>query len=196
MTDLHAAAERGDLSAISYALDSGADIDQTDGRGRTAVMTATYAGSSEAVRLLLERGANPNLQDDMLNTPFLYAGAEGMLEIAKLTYAAGADPSITNRYGGVAVIPACERGHVEMVRWLLEETTIDVNHVNRLGWTGLLEAIILSDGGPAHQDIVRILVGHGADVNIGDGNGVTPLAHARQRGYTEIVQTLLDAGAR
>ena len=81
-----------------------------------------------------------------------------------------------------------------MVRALLR-TDIDVDHVNDLGWTALLEAVILGEGGPAHQQIVRALVDAGADVDLADRDGVTPLAHARQRGYAEIVRTLEAAGA-
>ena len=76
----------------------------------------------------------------------------------------------TNRYGGTALIPACERGLVETVRMLLA-AGVDPNHVNRLGWTGLLEAIILSDGGPDHQAVVALLIAGGADVNLADGDG-------------------------
>ena len=47
-----------------------------------------------------------DLQDDRLDNPFLYAGAEGILDILKLANEAGADPAITNRYGGIALIPA------------------------------------------------------------------------------------------
>jgi ankyrin repeat protein len=185
----------GDLAGIVRSLEDGEDINQQDARGRTAVMAATYAGQVAAVRLLLEREANPDIQDEMLNTPFLYAGAEGMLDVLKLTNEAGADPAVTNRYGGTALIPACERGHADVVRYLLTNSDVDIDHVNRLGWTGLLEAIILSDGGPAHQEIVRILIEHGADVDLADGEGVTPLAHARARGYTEIARALREAGA-
>ena len=82
-----------------------------------------------------------------------------------------------------------------MVKELLK-TEIDIDHVNSLGWTALLEAIILSDGGPKHQEIVRILVAAGAAVNSPDQDGVTPLQHARRKGYREIVGTLEVAGAR
>jgi ankyrin repeat protein len=99
------------------------------------------------------------------------------------------DARITNRFGGTALIPASERGHVEMVRALLE-TDIEVDHVNRLGWTALLEAVILGDGGPAHQEIVQLLVDAGADRGIADGDGVTALEHARERGYDEIARIL------
>ena len=81
-----------------------------------------------------------------------------------------------------------------MVRALLE-TDIDVDHVNNLGWTALLEAVILGEGGPPHQQIVRALVDAGADVDLADRDGVTPLAaRAAARGYAEIVRTLEAAG--
>ena len=94
----------------------------------------------------------------------------------------------------ILVIPAAERGHVEMVK-LLVHTAVDINHVNHLGWTALLEAIVLSVGGPRHQQIVQILVDAGADVNIGDKEGITPLQHARQKEFHEIVRILETAGA-
>ncbi len=123
------------------------------------------------------------------------AGAEGRLEILRLTLLHGADLKSTNRYGGTALIPACERGHVEVVKTLLQ-AGVDPNHVNKLGWTGLLEAILLSDGGPRHQEIVRLLIDAGADVNLADADGVSPLAHARQRGQGGIERLLLAAGAQ
>ena len=79
---------------------------------------------------------------------------------------------------------------------LLLTTAIDVNHVNRLGWTALLEAILLGDGGVAHTEIVRLLLANKADPNLADAQGVTPLAHATQRGQRAIVQLLRAAGAR
>jgi len=60
----------------------------------------------------------------------------------------------------------------------------------------LLEAMVLSDGGPPHQRIVQMLVEYKADVNLADRNGVTPLGHARTRGFREIERILARAGAR
>ena len=160
-----------------------------------ALIEATRRNDIEAAHRLIAAGANVNAQDENRDSAFLLAGAEGHLEILKLTLQAGADPASTNRYGGTALIPACHHGHVETVRELLK-TAIDVNHVNRLGWTALLETVILGNGGPAYVEITRLLVGRGADVTLADGQGVTPLAHARQRGYREIASILETAGAR
>lgn len=137
-----------------------------------------------------------DIQDDMLNNPFLYAGAEGYMDILKLMIAAGADPKITNRYGGVALIPASEHGYVEVVEELLTNTKTDVNHVNNLGWTALLEAIILNDGSVKQQQTIRLLIEYGADVNLADKAGVSPLQHAREKGFKEIERILLEVGAK
>ena len=160
-----------------------------------ALIEATRRYDIEAARRLIAAGANVNAQDENRDSAFLLAGAEGHLEILKLTLQAGADLASTNRYGGTALIPACHHGHVETVRELLK-TAIDVNHVNRLGWTALLETVILGNGGPAYVEITRLLVARGADVTLADRQGVTPLAHARQRGYREIASILETAGAR
>ena len=189
------AAAAGDVAAIGAALADGAKPDALDAAGTPALMLATRARAADAVRALLDGEADPDAQDGERFNPFLYAGAEGLLDILRLVNEAGADPAITNLYGGVALIPASERGHVEVVRYLLSETDADVDHVNDLGWTALLEAILLSDGGPRHQEIVALLIESGADVDLADGDGVRPLAHARARGQTEIAALLESAGA-
>ncbi len=71
-----------------------------------------------------------------------------------------------------------------------------VDHVNNLGWTALLEAIMLGDGGQRHVEIVKLLIEAGADVNLADNDGVTPLRHARSRGYAPMVALLEKAGAK
>lgn len=193
---LIAAAEKGDTATVLRLLKEGAKLNARDARGRTAVMAATQANKVATVKALVEAGADINIRDNRLDNPFLYAGAEGLLEILKVLTPAKPNTRITNRFGGTALIPACERGHVEVVEFLLTQTDVEVNHVNNLGWTGLLEAIILSDGGPRHQRIVGLLIQHGADVNIADKEGVTPLQHARRRGYSVIARLLEAAGAR
>jgi ankyrin repeat protein len=195
-TELHAAAAADDAAKIKALVAAGAGIEAVDGEGRTPLLIATHANAIAAARELIAAGANVNAKDRKSDTPFLYAGAEGRLEILRLILATGrANLADTNRYGGTALIPAAHHGHPDTVRELLK-TKIAIDHVNRLGWTALLETIILSDGGPVHQDILAQLIAAGADVNLADGQGVTPLAHARQRGFAGMARMLEQAGAR
>jgi uncharacterized protein len=189
------ATQRGDREAVLKLLQQGADINVRDAQGRTPVMIATYQHNTDMVRTLLQAGAGVNIRDNNKENPLLHAAAQGWLDILRLAIEAHADTRLTNRFGGISIIPASERGHVEIVRELLTRTDINVNHVNNLSWTALLEAIVLSSGGKAHQQIVQLLVDYGADVNLADRDGVTPLQHARERGFTEIESILLQAGA-
>lgn len=191
---LVAAAGRGDLPALEALLRDGADVRAKDSSGRTALNSAAYGNHVEVFRRLLAAGSDVNEPDHVPSAPLMTAAVRGYVEIVRLALAAGADVKTINQYGGNALIPACHYGHVEVVRELLK-TKIDVNHVNNLGWTALLETVILGDGGAKHQEIMRLLLQHGARVNLADRDGVTALAHARRRGYKEMVQMLQRVGS-
>lgn len=191
---LIAAAGKGDLTAVERLIREAANIEARDGRGRTALLAATHGNHAAVARTLIAAGADVNAKDNMEDSPFLYAGAEGRTGILNMTLPT-ANLKSTNRYGGTALIPAAHHGHVEAVRILLG-TAIDKDHVNKLGWTALLEAVILGDGGPVHTEIVRLLVEAGANVNIGDHEGATPLMHAKRQGYAMMVRILEARGAR
>jgi ankyrin repeat protein len=192
---LLSAAAQGDVGVVRRLIDAGTQLETRDAQGRTALLLATHGNHVEVARTLIAAGADVNAKDSIQDSPYLYAGAEGRTEILKMTLAAGADLKSTNRYGGTALIPACHRGHVNAVKALLD-TKIDVDHVNGLGWTALLEAIILGNGGAAYWEIVRLLVAAGANVNLADRDGVTPLAHAKRSNFREIAAILEGAGAR
>lgn len=182
----------GDGARIGEAIADGADLEARDANGRTALLVATRSGRTDLALALVEAGADVNAKDEIRDTPFLYAGAEGRNDILAAIIATGrANLADTNRYGGTALIPAAHHGHPETVRMLLD-TDIDIDHVNDLGWTALMEAVILGDGGPVYQEIVGLLVDAGAG-NIPDREGRTPLDHARTRGYEAIAERI-EAG--
>jgi ankyrin repeat protein len=192
---LIAAAAKGDARAVQRLLEDGASVGAADEQGVTALIAAAYGNHIAVARLLIEAGADVNRQDQTRQSAYLIATSDGYLDLLRLTLAAGADVHRTDRYNGTGLIRAADRGHVEIIRELLK-TGIRVDHVNRLGWTALLEAIILGDGGARHTEVVRLLVASGADVNLADSNGVSPLAHARRRGFAAMADLLEQAGAR
>jgi len=174
------AVRAGDLAQVR-TLSEQDDLEARDSQGRTALLLATHANTVGIARVLIEAGADVNAKDGMKDTPFLYAGAEGRDEILKLILATGkVKLGDTNRYGGIALIPAAHHAHPTTVAILLE-AGLDVDHVNNLGWTALLEAVILGDGSPVYQEIVGLLVDAGAKP-IPDRDGITPLEHAKRRG--------------
>lgn len=179
-----------ELKEIKRYITHGQNVHVTNRRGRSALMMATYNHHIELVQLLIEAGADVNQQDDLKNTPYLYAAAEGYTELLELMNGK-VNPYITNRYGASGLISACERGSVDAVEWILKHTASDVDHINNLGWTALLEAIILGDGSGNYQQIIKLLLDAGANANIADKDGVTPLEHAEKRGYTNIASLLV-----
>ena len=191
---LIAASARGDLASVERLIREGAGVRARDNRGRTALLVATHGNHVAVARALIAAGSDVNAKDDVEDSPYLYAGAEGRIEILTMTLPT-ADLKSVNRYGGTALIPAAHHGHPDAVRVLLG-TAIDKDHVNRLGWTALLEAVILGDGGPVHTEIVRLLVEAGANVNIADRERVTPLQHAKRRGFAGMVRILEARGGR
>jgi uncharacterized protein len=149
------------------------------------LIAAAKANNAPLVSQLIGLGGNVNAKDAIQDSAFLYAGAEGLNEVLRLALAAGADVTSTNRYGGTALIPASEHGHVETVEILID-AGVPVNHVNNLGWTAMQEAILLNNGGPRQQEVVRLLLAAGADPNIRDPEGRTALQNAERLGFAEI----------
>ena len=189
---LLAAAQRGDATAAALAVRAGANLETRDPRGRTPLLLAVTEDRLVVARLLVHLGANPDALDDQHDTPWLVTGVTGSVAMLEVLLPAGPDLKIRNRFGGTSLIPASERGHVAYVRRVVR-TDIEINHVNNLGWTALLEAVILGDGSRRYQQIVSTLLDAGADPKIADRQDVTALQHAEQRGQRAVARILRDA---
>lgn len=170
------------LAAVRVALQKPLELESVDKHMKTPLMIATENEDFPIAKFLIESGANVNARDIYGNTPFMVAVSEGYTELVQLMLRASPDFSICNRFGGSALTCACERGHVEVVRALLSSRYIfDIDHRDELGWTPLMETVILGDGGERYVEIARLLISAGADIQALDGEGRSCLDHAVRR---------------
>jgi ankyrin repeat protein len=193
---LHEAAAKGDAAEITKLIAEGEKVNIQDSKSRTPLHVAVFFKKYDAVRALLKAGANPNAIEHERYDPVTIASVANDVDMLKILLEGGASArNITSRYDGSALIAAAHLGHVEIVK-LLIAAKAPLNHVNNLGWTALMESIVLGTGGANHTATLRALVEAGADVNIPDRQKITPLQHARRRGYGEMARILEAAGAR
>jgi ankyrin repeat protein len=193
---LHAAAARGDVAEIEKRVAAGESKEAVDDRQRTPLHVAVYQRKHDAARALIRLGADPNkLETDRYDIITIAAVANDV-PMLRIALEGGGNPkAITSRYDGTALIAAAHLGHAEVVKMLIAAKA-PLDHVNNLKWTALIESIVLGDGGRNHTETLRALVEAGADVNIADGSGATPLKLAQSRGYREMVAILEKAGAK
>ena len=196
-TGLHAAAARGDVVAIErLSASSPGAIEARDDHGRTPLHVATFARQRDAIRALIRAGAKTGaLENDRYDAVTIAAVADDEQTLHVLLSLGASAKLITSRYDGTALIAAAHLGHDGVVRQLIEADA-PLDHVNNLHWTALIEAIVLGDGGLRHQATVVALLSAGANTQVADRSGQTPLQLARALGYGAMVQALLAAGAR
>lgn len=184
---LHAAASRGDAAQIRQLVAEGANLEDRDPAGRTPLHVAAFKSHEEAAEALAEAGADLNALDGQAYDVITIAAVADDLEMVRLALSLGGNPAnVTSPYDGTALIAAAHLGHFDVVRTLIAAGA-PLDHINNLGWTALIEAVVLGDGGPRHVKVARALIEAGADTGIADRQGVTPLAHAQQRGYEAMV---------
>ncbi len=197
----HAAAATGDLGPLRRLRDRDIDawrplLQARDGNGRTPLHVATFMRQRAALELLLAGGADTSALDaDRYDAVTIAAVADDEETLAMLLTSGASSKLVTSRWDGTALIAAAHLGHAGVVRRLIAAGA-PLDHVNNLGWTALIEAIVLGDGGPRHQATVRALLDAHASTILADRSGRTPLALARARGYDAIVAMLESAGAR
>ena len=187
---------REELEETQRLLASGADPNLADDNGRTPLIVAAHRGLRDIARALVKSGANVNAMDKQSYDIVTISAVNNDVGFLKLALELGANPkAITSPYDGTALIAAAHLGHHQICAELIMAGA-PLDHVNNIGMTALIEAIVLGDGGNNHQNTVRILLDAGASPNISDRSGATPLALARGRGYTAMAEMIARAGGK
>jgi uncharacterized protein len=193
---LHEAAASGDAAAIERLIAAGEKPDIQDSRSRTPLLVAAYFGRHDAARTLIRLGANPNAREGQRFDLLTIAAINDDAEMVDIALAGGANPrAVVGTYDSTALIEAAHLGHLAIVQRLIAARA-PLDHFNGLGFTALTEAVVLGNGSAAHTAIVAALVRAGADADITDRQGMTALAHARARGYADMVGVLEAAEPR
>ena len=189
-TGLHAAAAQGDVALIKQLVAAGANVNATDAYRRTPMHVAAYQSHDEAVLALAEAGGDPNLLEaDRYDIITIAAVADDAQMVRTAVKAGGSAANITSVYDGTALIAAAHEGNWESIDVLIKAGA-PLDHVNNLGWTAMIEAVVLGDGGERHQKSLKLLIDAGADKSITDRSGRTPLDLAKERGYEAMVNML------
>jgi len=193
---LHAAAARNDAAEIMRLVKGGAPVNARDANGRTPLHVAVFLHQADAARALLKAGADPDALDAQRYDIVTIAAVADDVGMLRLALDGGARATnITSPYDGTALIAAAHLGNDEVVRMLIAAGA-PLDHVNNLGWTALIESIVLGDGGSRHVAVLKALVDAGANVSLADRAGATPLTLAKTRGHAEMETILEAAGAR
>jgi uncharacterized protein len=193
---VHAAAAKGDAAGLERLASDKTAVHARDAQQRTPLHVATFGQQREAIRALVRAGADLNaLEGDKYDAVTIASVANDEETLRLLLQLGASAKQTTSRYEGTALIAAAHLGHHGVVRQLIAAGA-PLDHVNNLHWTAVIESIVLGDGGQRHQATLKALIDAKANLQLTDRQGNTPLALAKQRGFTEMVKMLEAAGAK
>ncbi|KAI1504861.1 hypothetical protein F5X99DRAFT_431896 [Biscogniauxia marginata] len=193
------AAEGGHATVVSELLVHGADPDARTRSGQTALFSACLRGHDKTVEVLLNGGASIEARDKEGRSPLLFLASEKptkakwTVDTLKLLVEKGADLEVKDHIGRTPLLWAATNGNLGLARVLLESRA-DISATNHRGRTPLHLAAESNDK-THREDMVKLLISHGANPSAVSDGGWTPLHNATQSGHIDIVRLLLDAKA-
>lgn len=205
-TTVKEAALQDNILLLETLLEQGADPNECESDGGTALHISAFNGNAEAAGLLLKYGAQIDAKNDNGVTPLFYnclgysANPAGAFETAKLLIKHGADVTTKDR-DGYSVLDwsfrSLELGKVGFVDLLLQHG-VSVDARGDEGRTLLAKLAYTHSAYIApfmKGEIAECLIKHGADVSATDNDGESVLTTAVFSGDVGLVRVLLDHGA-
>ncbi|WP_264377026.1 ankyrin repeat domain-containing protein [Wolbachia endosymbiont (group B) of Ochlodes sylvanus] len=214
-TLLHFAASGNNLDMVQFLLDRGASIEVQDGRDWTPILYAAQPGKWGVVKLLISNGAKFNNEITYQGTPLHFAAQGGNLDIAQFLLDKGADIEAQDAYNRKPLHIAVDANRLNVVNLLLDRganlkatemygsTSLDL--AIQKGYKDIVEVLkqkqldldkeLLISTEKGDLEKVRDGIRQGANVNVQDGQGWTPVFLAIQNNNFNIVELLLDNSA-
>lgn len=176
----------GFTDIVKLLIQNGADLNFKNDSGDTALILAISSGFVEIAELLINSGAKLDLQNDRKETALTFAISSGFVEIAKLLIIRGADPNIS-----FPLALAIHSKHPDIAEMLISVEGIDLNAKLPLGGTALHLACKKN-----YLYICEQLLANGANINIRDKFGETPLSVAVRLEREGIAKLLQENNAK
>ncbi|KAF6108725.1 fibronectin type III and ankyrin repeat domains 1 [Phyllostomus discolor] len=188
----HRAVNMNDEDLLVRMLQGGnVKVDVPNKLGFTALMVAAQKGYTRLVKLLISNGTDVNLRNGSGKDSLMLACYAGHLEVVKYLRRHGASWKARDLGGCTALHWATDGGHCGVIEWMIKDGC-EVDAVDTgSGWTPLMRVSAVS----GDQRVASLLIEGGADVNVRDKDGKTPLMVAVLNNHEELVQLLLDKGA-
>lgn len=197
------AARFGQTDIVKILLDSKKDVNMRDEFGNTALIAAAAEARDDIIKLLLKYRADVNAQSSDGGTALMAAASKGSVSTVIMLLDADARVGAKKHNVETALFNAVKFGHLDVVELLLSEGA-DPNIQNKgefrnsRGFTPLMYAAQhgLGARGGDWMGIISALLAKGAETNIANANGDTPLSIAVRNRFSDIVDKLREAGAR
>ncbi|XP_041363273.1 ankyrin repeat and KH domain-containing protein 1-like [Gigantopelta aegis] len=189
-TPLMEAASGGHVDIVRLLISHGADVDAQSSAGNTPLHYAACGGFTEVVQEIIKANARVEVHNENGHTPLMEAASAGHVEVARILLDNGAGINThSNEFKESALTLACYKGHLEMVKFLLEAGA-DQEHKTDEMHTALMEASM--DG---HVEVARLLLDSGAQVNMPADSFESPLTLAACGGHVDLASLLIERGA-
>ena len=185
----HAVGEGCSKKFLQAIIDHGADVNTTNKKNVTALMTACRIGNADAINILINAGADPNSADVYGRTWIHHAISANSKESLQAVIDNGADVNATNKSNVTALMMACRLGNTDAINILLN-AGVDPNSADVYGRTWIHHAILADS-----KELLKVVIEKGADLNATNKKNVTALMIACQRRNIDAVNELMNAGA-
>lgn len=191
------AASEGMTAMVNLLLEFGADIENTNSQGSTALILAAAKGHYDVVRQLVASGASLGHTDHSKRCALVHAARSGKLNILKYMLSCDWSPRTNSDDIQIveavqqALVSACSQGNCEIVEELLEVSQVEIDGQDSV--TGETPFVAAAKNG--HIDVITCILARGGRVDGTNKKGVSALIAAAKEGHVAAVERLMQFSA-